>query len=62
MHEREHWAKRMKALDDCEYIAKRSEYALVLSGLRSSSNDTKTGESTSKGGLHKGEGTSARRG
>jgi hypothetical protein len=40
----------MKALDDCKYIVKQSEYALVLLGLKSSSKATKTEESTSKGG------------
>ncbi len=47
----ERWAKRMKALDDCEPIAKQSEYAIILPGLKSSSKATKTEESTSKGGV-----------
>jgi hypothetical protein len=55
--EREHWEKRIKALDDRKPIAKQSEYALILPGLKSSSKATKTEESTRKGGSHKGEGT-----
>ena len=35
--ERERWTKRMKALDDCESITTKSEYALDLSGLKSKS-------------------------
>jgi hypothetical protein len=46
----EHWAKRMKALDDRKPFAKQSEYTLVLLGLKSSSKAIKTGGSTSKEG------------
>jgi hypothetical protein len=52
LREREHWAKRMKALDDREPIAKQSEYAFFFSGLKSPPKATKTEESTSKGGSH----------
>ena len=44
----ERWAKRMKAFDECKSIAKQSEYARVLSGLKQESKPTKTEDS--KGG------------
>ena len=44
----ERWAKRMKAFDERESIAKQSEYARVLSGLKPDSKATKTEDS--KGG------------
>ena len=34
LHERERWTKRIKALNDCKSIVTKSEYALVLSGLK----------------------------
>ena len=40
LRECERWAKRIKALDDHESIAKTSEYALILSGLKSSTEAT----------------------
>ena len=41
----ERWAKRMKAFDDRESITKKSEYARVLSGLKSDSKAIKTEDS-----------------
>jgi hypothetical protein len=50
------WAKRMKAFDERESIAKQSEYAHVLSGLKPDSKATKTEDSKGGEGSNSGGG------